>query len=70
MKISRMKIKEETLRTIQLLFPVAPFLAVKFIRVDIQCEVWLEGKCLRDQWPLLLTWFNLNPSMDKQLHTG
>ena len=20
------------------------------------------------QWPLLLTWFNFNPSMDKQLH--
>ena len=30
-------------------------------------EIFIAARGLsnRDQWPLLLTWFNFNPSMDK-----
>ena len=29
-------------------------------------DLWYEFCC--DQWPLLLTWINFNPSMDKWSH--
>ena len=31
----------------------------------LQPQVIIIDTCLQYQWPLLLTWFNFNPSMDK-----
>ena len=34
-------------------------------RRTFMCAIYMQGFSDGDQWPLLLTWFNFNPSMDK-----
>ena len=41
------------------------FLTESWYNMQLSYKVYSTGFWIIEQWPLLLTWFNFNPSMDK-----